>query len=216
MSRTDGAPSPSTATAPADRPVFVRLAASVRRGAARAGRGTSVAIWALTALTMSALTLPSCLITQPVQFEAPTGFPPSIESIDATEFPLDALVRLRTSDTTTLMFPVEVRDPDVDETLAFQVYVDYDDDSPRIADDVGVIPTIDRVAGTDRTRRRFEFQLDAVSSRLTGAGCHRIELVVSGAFQNQSRLPVREGDLATAVWWVVTDNGSTVDMRLCP
>jgi hypothetical protein len=169
---------------------------------------------------MSALTLPACLITQPVQFEPPSGSPSSITTpmMDAP-FPLDEIVRLTTADTMIEPFVVEVRDPDVDEVLEYRVFIDRQPD--RISDVSGTIPVIDRAAGVSRTTRRLEFPLQGVRSRLLSnpaGGCHRIELFVSGRFQSELPLPAREGDLATAVWWVATEpaGGGDVEMTLCP
>jgi hypothetical protein len=168
---------------------------------------------------MSALTLPACIITQPVQFEAPVTFPPSIESSPTAMLPLDDIVRIRLDDGMTLPdFEVVVRDPDVDERLEYLVYVDYNPLLPRLADDTGIVPVVDRSAGLDRSRRALTFHLSEVASGLSAPTCHRIELLVSSGFQGQTRLPDREGDLGTAVWWVATqtDSLSRVEMVSCP
>jgi hypothetical protein len=165
---------------------------------------------------MSALTLPACLITQPVQFEAPTGFPPSIETSSLVAWPLDDIVRFQLDDTSVQPdFEVEVRDPDVDETLVYLVYVDFVAAAGLTADDSGTLPPIDRAAGTDRTRRRLTFQFPP---RLVTPGCHRLELFVSGDFRLQTRDPLRAGDLGTAVWWVASQSTSSteVNMVACP
>lgn len=172
---------------------------------------------------MSALTLPACLITQPVQFEPPSGSPPSIESplTAAGGHPLDEIVSLTTTDTALDEFVVEVRDPDVDEELEYRVFIDPRPD--RTSDTRGTIPVIPRNAGVSRTTRRLSFDLQPFLSRLQGAtpatgSCHRIELRVSSRFQGDLPLPVSDGDLATATWWVATQPSPSgpVDMTACP
>lgn len=175
---------------------------------------------------MSALTLPGCLITQPVQFEPPSGSPPAITGATTHEsHPLDEIILVQVdqlmagdgggSGLTPIV--VEVRDPDVDQELAYKVYVDYNPSDPRPANPSGFIPTIGRIAGVDRTRRRLEFAVPT-GTGLGTVGCHRIELRVSGGFRPDTPDPVRDGDIATAVWWVATQpvGGGTVDMGSCP
>ncbi len=176
---------------------------------------------------MSALTLPGCLITQPVQFEPPAGSPPSITGATTHEsHPLDEIILIQHGDLTpaddgggTVITPivVEVRDPDVDQELAYKVYVDFNPTDPRPANPSGFLPAIGRSPGVDRTRRRLQFDLPN-STGLDTEGCHRLELRVSGGFRPDRPDPVRDGDVAIAVWWVATQpsGGGVVDMALCP
>ena len=209
----------------ADRPCFMMDSEVVRLGHPAGLRGTCVAPFCFALLTMSALTLPGCLITQPVQFEAPSGSPPSITGGTTHEsHPLDEIILLRVGDpvvgdagavSTATPIVVEVRDPDVDQELAYKVYVDYNASDPRPPNRSDFLPALARSPGVDRTRRRLEFPLP---TGLTTVGCHRIELVVSSGFRPDTREPLREGDLATAVWWVATEpmGGGLVDMVSCP
>ena len=57
---------------------------------------------------MSGLALPACLITQPIHFEEPEGFPPSIESIPGAAIPLDDVLRIVVNPSTLVEYDFDV------------------------------------------------------------------------------------------------------------
>lgn len=174
-----------------------------------------------------ALQMSGCLITESTQLVGPTNTPPSISTSATDMQPLDRIVDVALPSSmpppggdagvtmTEVEFTATVLDPDVADDLAYEVWLDYNPARPNpVPAAVGTVPTV--ITG-DRARRPVSFTLPIGS--LT-EGCHKVELLVSGGFQGLTRVPRREGDLGTAVWWVAAHNASsstaTVDMLGCP
>lgn len=173
---------------------------------------------------VSGALLPGCL-TQNIQFEPPRDYPPSIETPDTAQFPLNSVIRnpeeLRedsdggTGPMMNLPLVFLVRDPNVDQRLDSRVYVDFDPSAPRITEQAPIAPVLPTVE--DRLTRRVTVNLP--TALFAAEGCHRIEVFVSSAFATGvGRAPVTPGDIGTAVWWVATDanNDGQVEMTGCP
>lgn len=170
-------------------------------------------------LALAVAVLPSCITTD-LNLAPLPNVPPSIESTSTAENPLNRVIVYRpmaTSDGGIEDFqPLEleyvIRDPDVEQTLQFQFYVD---DRSGPGDAQGVLE--DEDATDDPMLRTISFNTSMLTERLRGEGCHRIELLVSERFRFGSPEPEVEGDIGTAVWWVATCPGDpcVVDMTGC-
>jgi hypothetical protein len=183
---------------------------------------------AVPAVALASTPLAGC-ITQDLQFVAPESWPPAVEVPTGGARPLDQVVRLRADllsgggdagPLTSLRFDVEVRDPDLDQELAYKVYVDYQRGVNEGAILADFLPPLG-VTASNRGRRPFSFSVPTAALR--EPGCHRVELLVSERFRPASaddtgREPVVAGDLGTATWWVATQatEGESVDMTGCP
>lgn len=165
-----------------------------------------------TALFGSALWA-GCITTNPVDFREEENFPPSVVSQLTAEYPLreigqldlDAPVEVRE-----LPLEVIVRDPNVDQTLEYLIFLDAEtvNDSP-IQEGI-----IEPFQGEVERPRTFTVPYDV----LTPAGvCRQVELVVSGAFSPSSvepRRPAQEGDIDDRTWWIeVTDADNPIPTR---
>lgn len=172
----------------------------------------------LVPLALSATLLPAC-ITESIRIEPPANFPASIESTDTATHPLNRVISLvpteapdgGTTDYQPFSLDVVIRDPDVDQHLEYQLYVDARRGGGNSG---GEIPT---TTEGDRTRRTISIPTDDALVELRGAGCHRVEVLVSEGFRPGSPVPLVEGDLGTAVWWVATAavEGDPVEMSGC-
>ncbi len=168
-----------------------------------------------------ALILQACIFQNP-HFESASNYPPMIATNSTSPFPLNRVIRIRADQVTggtarALQFVVDVRDPDVDQVLHGELFVDSD---PRfVSFTIQPVPSVRGTADSgsmaDRTLRSLAFTVQGTF--LSEPTCHRIELLVSGGFQENSREPVENGDVAQATWWVATQDaqGSSVNMRNC-
>jgi hypothetical protein len=171
-----------------------------------------------------AVTLTSCLITQPVHFDEPPNSPPSITvaagSLPLTRFifiPADLMVTADGGTTpTSLDLDVVVFDADIDQTLHYAALLD-ESSSPCSGCNGDLAPS---TFMTGRERRALRVTIPVNQLMTTTADCHRITLIVTGAFESGSATPRDPiGDTATATWWVVVQPNLTdvVDMStLCP
>ncbi len=165
--------------------------------------------------------LPGCLVTDKFQLHQQPDFPPSIVSRPSARdhgTSLDEVVRLNLSDTATadggtssLTFPVTVRDPNTLQGLVYHTYLDFD---PTPGANNGLFVDSQPIPSGQRD---VDILLD--KTRLT-PGCHKFEMLVSSRFVDSApqRDPVEPGDLGSAVWWLaVTDSThTTVEMTTCP
>lgn len=147
-----------------------------------------------------------CIATSPVDFPEFENFPPSLISQPGARYPTREIGQLNLdSPDASLELPlqVNVRDPNIDQTLEFRIFVDSPtppgNDFPI---DAGFVDPTGEVSRP----RTFTVSYD----ELTPAGvCHKIELVVSGAFVPgfiEPRRPVEDGDVDDLTWWIrVTD-----------
>lgn len=143
-----------------------------------------------------------CIVTSPVEFEPAQNFPPSIVSEPTAEFPLNRIGQINLDDsgeTTEMPLQTIIRDPNLDQTLDFRMFLDSPPAPEVPFNDGEILPS-------GFVERPFVF---FVPYDLLPAGeCHRIELVVVGEFDSlvELRRPAEEGDFDDATWWVrVTD-----------
>jgi hypothetical protein len=183
-------------------------------------RGTRVALSRLVRVLsiLAALpTLPACLVPFATQVDPPDNFPASIADPLAppTDYrPIGSHIDLSDIEpgdagvSADLFFEVAVRDPDINQPLEWQVWVNYTGGSSGTATRGTLLA--DPQTDPDRRTRRLSFGL----SRASLIGCNRIELQVSSEFSfADQREPVLEGDVAMATWWVVADR--TVPISSC-
>jgi hypothetical protein len=165
--------------------------------------------------------VPGCLIPQHVQVDPPGNFPPAITDLiarPATYHPIGSHIDrsdLETGDAgvaTELTLEVLVRDPDVDQQLAYQVWINYPVPPNSATGNTRLVP--DEAGDSDRATRNLRVSLSLADIPTTG--CARVELFVTSEFDpfSRDREPVTDGDLATATWWVVADG--TVPISSCP
>jgi len=168
---------------------------------------SSVAVTASLAAT-------GCVATDTIEFSSEENYPPSVISQPNAEYPLREIGQLNLDESLATELPLEVivRDPNIDQTLEFRIFVDSPtppgNDFPV---DSGVVdPT-----GEVERPRTFTLPNDL----LTPAGeCHKIELLVSGGFEGfvEPRRPAQEGDIDNVTWWIEvtdTDNPLAVGCR---
>jgi hypothetical protein len=164
---------------------------------------------------VTAASAAGCIATSPVDFPEDENLPPSVVSQSAAQYPLRDIGQLNLDDPVEvpeLPLEVIVRDPNVDQTLEYRLFLDSPtppgDDSPIQS---GVIEP----SGEVERPRTFTIAYDS----LTPAGvCRKIELLVSGAFANfvEPRRPAQEGDIDDRVWWIeVTDADNPVILEGC-
>lgn len=190
-----------------------------RRGACAplVGPGTRVALVSLVrglSVLIALPTLQACLITQHVQVDPPENFPPAVADPLAPPpgyRPIGShisLADLEPGDAgvpTSIAFEVAVRDPDVDQELQYQVWVNYITGSASSLRG-RLVP--DDATDADRTVRLLRFDLP----RGLLIACNRVELRVTSGFQFEDpREPDIEGDLGTATWWIVSDRTVSLD-----
>lgn len=163
----------------------------------------------------ASVTASGCIAANPIDFPEDENFPPSAVSQPGAEYPLREIGQLDLdAPVATQELPLEVivRDPNVDQTLEYRIFID----SPTppgndpFTDQGVILPT-----GDVERPRTFTVPYD----QLTPAGeCHKIELIVVGAFASQvePRRPVQEGDFDARTWWIeVTDTDNPVITLEC-
>jgi len=165
-----------------------------------------------------ALSQMACLVTDPIDFPEERPCPPSIGSSQSAHNRLDQVVRFNVDERggtddagaptmPELTFEVVVFDCNLDQNLVARTFVDGvpNEATGRVVHNTGAL------------RRDFDFTVPGTF--FAGAGtCHKVELLVSGAFVvDDPRRPIDPDDLATAVWWVrsTDDLNTPVDMALC-
>lgn len=142
-----------------------------------------------------------CVTTNPVEFSAEQNFPPSVVSQPNAEYPLREIGQLNLDDpveTPELPLEVIVRDPNVEQTLEYRIFLDSENPpgTEFPIDDGEILPE----GGFVEREETFTIPYSA----LTAGVCHKIELVVVGDFASfvEPRRPVEEGDVDDATWWV--------------
>ena len=157
-----------------------------------------------------------CIATSPVDFPEIENFPPSRVSQPGAQYPTREIGQLNLDDlnpSRELPLEVNVRDPNIDQTLEFRIFVD----SPTPpGNDFPIAAGLVDPTGDVSRPRTFTVSYD----ELTPAGvCHKIELVVSGAFVPgfiEPRRPLEEGDVDDLTWWIeVTDADNPVITVQC-
>lgn len=222
----DGSRHPERATG------MSRIGTRIRAGASRSAAdprvrrgGIRVASWLLVSVAM-AVTLPGCIITQPVHFDEPANSPPAIYEVTPMPMhPLDEVVGvfpMTLADAGSAVVPTQtfdaiVYDLDVDQSLQYQVLVDGIRCQTCVTNS-GILPASTSL--TDRVRRRLTFNVGGgLLDPGTTGNCHSVRLLVSGQFQPGGQDPVEDGDLASATWWIasrtVDEGAPPVDMGTC-
>ncbi len=191
--------------------------------------GTHLACMRMPALLMAAgMLFMGCLVTEKVELTLQPNTPsalyqptalaadePSVQSIyaiDLDTFPFSE-INLRAI----------IYDPDIDQSLDWKLFVDFDPDSPT-----GPID-FDTVAPSEGEDPEWRFDLDSDEllvgvSELGGAGCHKLELRVSSEFESSfpgydpAGVADPVPDVGALIWWVsITDAANpTVDISTCP
>lgn len=163
---------------------------------------------ASSAAVASAISVMGCIATDTIEFTEAQNFPPSVVSQSTAAYPLREIGQLNLDDpvdTPELPLDVVVRDPNVDETLEYRIFLDSPtppgNDFPF--DQGEVLPQGGLV------ERPTTFMVPYTA--LAPGECHKIELFVVGSFASnvEPRRPVQEGDVDNVTWWVEvidTDN----------
>ena len=154
-----------------------------------------------------------CIATSTIEFDPVQNFPPSVVSEPNAEFPLNRIGQINLDDpveTPEMPLEVIIRDPNLDQTLEYRMFLD----SPPAPD----VPFNDGEVPPSGFVERPTVLFVPYALLLPAGRCHRIELVVVGKFQGfvEARRPVEEGDFDDATWWVeVTDTDNPVIVEQC-
>jgi len=153
-----------------------------------------------------------CIATSTIEFDPDENFPPSVVSEPTAEFPLNRIGQINLDDpveTPEMPLEVVIRDPNVDQTLDYRMFLDSPP-APEVPFNDGEVPP----SGFVERPTVFFVPYD----RLAAGECHRIELVVVGEFDSfvEQRRPAEEGDFDDATWWVeVIDADNPVIVQEC-
>lgn len=164
------------------------------------------------ALCASALAGGGCVATSTIEFDSAQNYPPSVVSEPNSEYPLNRIGQLNLDDpveTPELPLEVIIRDPNVDQTLDYRMFLNSPP-APDVPFNSGEVPP----EGFVERPSVFFVPYDL----LEAGRCHRIELVVVGEFDSfvEPRRPAEEGDFDDATWWVeVTDAANPVIVEQC-
>lgn len=177
--------------------------------------GTKLAWLSLGVLvSVAASSLAGCLVTDEADVRSPGNTPPTIV-VDSASPPLEEVIVVDTqrdpeATTGSLTFEAQIREPDLEDTIQWFIYVDErGNGSP---DAKGRL-----FPASNREVRLLEAPV--ARSLFATPGCHRIELRVSREFAFSPRwLPEEEGDIDSAVWWVFTKTATmpNPDPSSCP
>lgn len=151
-----------------------------------------------------------CVTTSPVEFSAEENYPPSVVSQPGADYPLNEIGQLNLDDPVEvpeLPLDVIVRDPNVDQTLEYRIFLDS---PPPPATEIPIDDGfVEPQGGSVERPQTFTVPY----SSLAPGECHKIELVVVGNFASfvEPRRPVEEGDFDDRTWWIeVTDTDNPV------
>jgi len=142
------------------------------------------------------------------------NYPPSVVSQPDAEYSLNQIGKLNLDEPVeTLVVPLEViiRDPNLDQTLEFRVFLDA---PPPPAAEFPIQDGIIEPTGLLERPRTFEIPY----AQLAPGECHKIELVVVGEFASivEARRPVEAGDFDQVTWWIeVVDADNPEILRVC-
>ena len=171
-----------------------------------------MALSALSAFVWTA-SLPSCVVTDKIEFELEMPFPPSVVSQPNADNPLNRIARVNLDDplppgSDEFDMQVIVRDPNFDQTLQYRIFIDAPPPpAPQPVFEQGEIEP----SGFLERPRDFAVPYE----NLAPGACHKIELIVVGQFAG-IREPELPGDFDNATWWVeVTDELNPVIEELC-
>jgi hypothetical protein len=145
------------------------------------------------------------------------NYPPSVVSQPGAEYPLNLIGRLNLDDPlppgTPGEVPLEVivRDPNVEQTLEFRLFLDSP--PPPAAEFPIQEGRIEPSGFVERPR-----DLTVAYDMLSPGVCHKIELVVVGQFASNTepRRPLEPGDFDQVTWWIeVVDVDNPVIVVAC-
>jgi hypothetical protein len=155
-----------------------------------------------------------CVVANPIEFNPDENIPPCISSQPEAEFPLNEIGRINLDDPTpTPEMPLQVLilDANRGQTLQYRIFLDSGPPPPS------EIPVLSGEIPSDGFLERPRTFL--IPYELLAPGiCHKIELVVAGAFAGfvEPRRPVEPGDVHEVVWWVeVIDAENPAIVRAC-
>jgi hypothetical protein len=154
-------------------------------------------------------TAAGCVTTNPVEFSPEENYPPSVISQANAEYPLREIGQLNLDESleTDLPLDVIVRDPNVDQTLEYRIFLNSSTPpGTEFPIDDG---TIEPQGGSVDRPTTFNIP----HSILAPGECNKIELVVVGSFAGfvEPRRPAQAGDVDDRVWWIeVTDTDNPV------
>ena len=159
--------------------------------------------------------LSGCLAIDPVELPEIPDYPPSVVDDENTAYPSTGIVELDFSSMPTgtdpLQLMVVMRDVNITQDLEYRVFVDGTPAEQRLRAAGTVTPSMN-------VERRVTVEVPIV--HLSSPTCHRVELIVSGAFSNglDQRAPALENDFDSMVWWVRSTDGVTpnVNLQSCP
>ncbi len=150
-----------------------------------------------------------CIATDRIEFEPTENFPPSIISQPEAEFPLNEIGEINLDDplppgqAAEMPLQTIVRDPNFDQTLEYRIFLDS---PPPPAAEFPIQQGTVEPSGFLERPSAFFIPYEALAPAI----CHKIELIVAGAFASGSvepRRPVDPGDFDLVTWWVeVTDD----------
>ncbi|MCA9536433.1 MAG: hypothetical protein KC593_22275 [Myxococcales bacterium] len=161
----------------------------------------------------SSLALGGCLALDKVELPEIPDYPPSVIDDFDSPNPSTGILELDFSGDPLPdpVLMVVVRDPNIAQPLTVRVFIDGlpGESRARVSQEVAPTGSVDR-----------DVTVTVPAAQLRLAGCHRMELMVSGEFANgvDQRLPLRTNDFASLVWWVRSTDGivSDVDLTACP
>lgn len=153
----------------------------------------------------AAITATGCIATSPIDFPEDENFPPSVISQATAAYPLREIGQLNLDDPVDepeVPLEVIVRDPNVDQTLEYRVFLDSTNPpaSAELPIDQGTLPP----TGDVERPRTFTVSHDLLAPGV----CHKIEIVVVGSFFGfvEPRRPAQPGDVDNATWWIEVVN----------
>lgn len=152
----------------------------------------------------SSAAVAGCVTTNPIEFSPDENFPPSVVSQATAEYPLREIGQLNLDDSLETEVPLDVvvRDPNVDQTLEYRIFLNSSTPpGTEFPIDDGMIPPQGGVVD------RFE-TFNIPHTLLTPGECNKIELIVVGNFLSfvEPRRPEEEGDVDSATWWIEVTN----------
>lgn len=163
------------------------------------------------------LVLMSCLVVDDAQIPEEGNLPPSIvtgETARTMGVGLGQIIQIDLAEFeggSELSIPVVVRDPNLEQALEYNAYVDFESEN-----DIGALVAGGTIPANGELERPFVLQVPITE---LPTGCRRIELLVSSRFLRESafRTPADPVDIARAVWWVRSkdETDPVVDMDTC-
>ena len=160
--------------------------------------------WMCLLASCGLLSLPGngCIATDTIEFDPTENFPPSIISQPEALYPLDEIGLVNVDDPPPaegdeLLLQTTIRDPNIDQTLQFRLFVD---DDALLEGEIGPSGFVER-------DRDFAVAFDT----LIPGTCAKVDVVVTTEFAGgivDPRQPLIPGDFDQAVWWLLVESAS--------